>query len=226
MIFVKGNEDTGYIHLSNRHSFGSFKNYWRQNDLGDFKLDNPSKFNPNFRPMIDYINIADEIFCEENKNITKNNRPELFDKYTGFIQNLESEKYHLLTYKDTKIVHTLFPDKKKHNQKIKCKFGKGVVFCTYKFPEMFDDMLLPYENSDGAIVYSILIRKYLLEQLEKLIIQKHNKAEEVEQQFILAQRPINSLVRFEKEDMFSLQYGDVSSCEKMINDIDNSKIEL
>lgn len=223
LIFVEGNEHSGYNHLRDRHNYFSYKNYWTINDNQEYRLDNPSKFHPRMMPIVDYVKIADTLFCEENKNITKNHRPDLFDKYSGhyIYSDNQPEKYHLLTYKDTKIVHTLFPDKKKHNKKIKCRFGKGIISTKLKFPEAINDMLVPYEDKNGEIVYSILFRKYYSEKIERLIIQKHNEDAEVCEQYVIAYKDFDDFVKFEREDMYSLQYGDLSDLEELINQIDD-----
>lgn len=223
LIFVEGNEHSGYNHLKDRHNYFSYKNYWTLNDGKEYRLDNPSKFHPRMMPIVDYVKIADTIFCEENKNITKNHKPDLFDKYTGYYTYSENdpEKYHLLTYKDTKIVHTLFPDKKKHNKKIKCRFGKGIVSTKLKFPDAINDMLVPYEDKNGQTAYSILFRKYYSEKIERLIIQKHNEDAEVCEQYVIAYKDFDDFVKFEREDMNSLQYGDLTDLEELINQIDD-----
>ncbi|OPB95394.1 hypothetical protein [Elizabethkingia occulta] len=224
LIFVEGNEDTGFKHFNNRHGYFSYKNYWRISDKKEYKLDDPSKFRSQMIPIIDYLKIADEIFSEENKNITKNNRPDLFDKYTGSYSyhNNESEKYHLLTYKDTKIVHTFFPDKKKHNPKQKCKFGKEVVTSSLKLPEGFRDLLLPYENEKGIIAFSFLIRKYYLEKKERYIIQRHDEEGKVKEQYVFGERDFEENEVFDREDMMSLQHGDVTQIEQLINELANN----
>jgi hypothetical protein len=219
LIFVEGNQYTGFEHFNDRHSFLSFKNYWINND-GIIKLDNPSKFNPRTVPIMDYIKIADTIFCEENKNITKNNRPELFDKFTGVLGSDLKEKYHLITYKDTKIVHTLFPDKKTHNSKRKCQFGKGISKIITKFPEGYNDLFMPYENSEGKTAYSILYRKYYLEKIERLFIQKHDSEGNPTEQFLLGYRNIEMHEKFEREDMNRIQISDLTEFEKIITEID------
>lgn len=227
LIFVEGNEDTGFKHLNNRHSYFSHKNYWKLNENKEYKLDDPSKFHPKMIPIIDYVKIADAIFSEENKNITKNNRPEVFDKYTGFYNYLENneEKFHLLTYKDTKVIHTFFPDKKKHNLKTKCKYGKGIVTSKLKFDEnvAINDLIVPYENKGGVIAYSFLIRKYYSEKIERIIIQKHDKNGNSLEFIVLGHRKFEDFEKFSKEDIISLQNSDLSEIEKIINDFDNGK---
>jgi hypothetical protein len=222
LIFVEGNSDSGYSHLRDRHGRFSFKNFWINTEDSVMKLDNPSKFHPSMMPIIDFVKIADMIYGPEYLNTAKNKKPDLFDMYTGYYAYLENEieKYHLLTYKDTKIVHTLFPDNKKHIAKRKCKFGKGIVNTSLKFPTGFNDLLVPYENDKGVVKYSILVRKFYSEKIERLIIQRHNDVGEVSEQFFIAYRNFENFETFDREIMHDFQYGDLGEFEDIINQID------
>jgi len=225
LIFVEGNEFTGFKHLNERHSYFSLKNYWVTDNLEITKLDKPSKFHPKMMPIIDYVKIADSIYKSENKNITKNSRPDTFDKFTGtytFSNNLV-EKYHLIVYKDTKIVHTFFPNSKKNNRKTKMKYGRGIVTTELKFPESINDLLVPYENKNGVMTYSILIRKYYSKKIERHIIQKHNEKGETIGILILGEREFTDFESFGREQMNSFQNGNLSEYEKFIIQIENEQ---
>lgn len=220
LIVVTGDDYTGFTHFNDRHNLFSNKNYWVKNDEQGSKLDDPSKFHPKMTPIIDYVLIADIIFKPENKNTTKNHSPQLFDKYTGiyhYSDGLE-EKYHLILYKDTKIIHTMFPHKKKYNRKSKIKLGKGIVISKLKLSqeEAYNDLLIPYENSENIIVYSILIRKYYNEKIERLIIQKHDESGKPKEQFILGHRNFEEFEKFDKEIMMYYQHADLSELEDHI----------
>ncbi|NDV80163.1 hypothetical protein [Dysgonomonas sp. 511] len=223
LIVTQGNEDTGFTHLNNRHGFFSYKNYWIKNEMQVLRLDKPSKFHPNMMPAIDFVKVADAIFDVENKNKTKNNRPDVFDKYTGEYSFIDGnvEKYHLLTYKNTKIIHSLFPDKKKYNRKTKIQYGKGIVSCKTKLPPGYNDLLIPYENKDGIIAFSILLRKYYQEKVERLIIQKHDIEGNPQILFVLGERTFNDYERFTHEDMIFFQHEDLKNLEDIIIQIDN-----
>ncbi len=226
LIFTEGNEDTGFRHLSDRHSYFSRRHYWRLDDQNEYKLDKPSKFYPGFMPMIDYVNIADEICRLENKNTTVNHKTNLFDKYTGEYchEKFGSEKYHVLTYKDTMIVHTLFPDKKKHNPKFKCLFARGPVSETLKYPEGINDLFVPFLDHTDSIRFSITIRRYYGQLMEHLIISEHDDTGEVLKQYLIGEREHAVFKRFEREDMHNLQHADISEFEQMINSIYQQKI--
>lgn len=224
LVFVIGNRDTGFDHLNDRHGYFSFQNFWIENNEMGVKLDNPSKFHPKMMPIIDYVKIADAIFCPENKNVTKNHSPHLFDKYTGVycFEDGFKDKYHLITYKDTKIVHTMFPDKKKHNRKIRFKYGKGIVTTKLKYTqsEAYNDLLVPYENKDKIVVYSILIRKFYNEKVERFIIQKHNKEGSPEVHYILGEREFVNFERFDHETLNIFQTADLGELEDIIAQIE------
>lgn len=220
LVFVVGNEDTGFKHFNERHNFFSFQNFWIKNDESDLKLDNPSKFHPKMMPIKDYVKIADNIFLPENKNITKNNKPDQFDKYTGiyiYEPGIE-EKYHLITYKDTKIVHTMFPDKKKYNRKVRFKYGKGIgsIKLTSKSSEAYNDLLVPYLNNEKTTVFSILIRKFYNEKIERLIIQKHDKAGNPEIHYIFGERQLENFESFSRETLHFFQTADLGELEEIM----------
>jgi hypothetical protein len=89
--------ETGWDHLRDRHAPYSFQNYWKENGDGVFKLDDSSKFHPQMIPIVDYVKIADGIFTEENKNMEKNKRPDLFDVFIGsYTFREKGERYRLV----------------------------------------------------------------------------------------------------------------------------------
>jgi len=220
LIFTEGNEYTGYKHLRERHSQHVYKNYWISAENGMIKLDRPSKFHPDIAP-IHYPKIADAIFSPENKNVTKNHRPELFDKYTGLYVHKDNppEKLHLLTYKDTRVVHTMYPDKKKHNLKAVAKFGKGHVKAIRVLIGSHADLIVPYEDPNGIIRYSILVRKFYQEQMERVFIQEHDKNGKPEYLILLGEREINDLDSFDHDRMSDFQHRDLIDYERIINQL-------
>jgi len=220
VIFTEGNEHTGYKHLRERHSQHVYKNYWITDENGIIRLDRPSKFHPDIAP-IHYTKIADAIFSPENKNVTKNHRPELFDKYTGLYVHKDNppEKLHLLTYKDTRIVHTMYPDKKKHNLKAVAKFGKVHVKSTRVLIGNHADLIVPYEDQNGIVRYSILIRKFYQEQMERAFIQEHDKNGEPEYLILLGERKINNFDSFDHPMMSYFQHRDLIDYERIINQL-------
>ncbi len=227
LIFTEGNKDTGFTHLRNRHNYFSYINYWKLDDVGLNKLDKPSKFHPKMMPIIDFVKIADHIYDPENKNITRNSKPNSFDKYTGeyIYDTNHTETYHLILYKDTKVVHTMFPQSKKMNSKIRTKYGKGIVTVSTKLPEFTHDLVVPYENNKHVAVFSILIRKYLKELKERSYIQKHDEVGKVIGSVLLGERSIDFSDRFSNEFMQQMQTGDLIHFENVINKLDRGEIK-
>jgi len=132
LIFIKGTDDTGFAHIYQRHSGYSSKVDWdnfynnkgeiitKEDSLGrkKWRLDNPSSFSPHSIPIHDYLSISDQIYKPENLNNEKNKKKDLFDLYDGIASGLDGNefKYRLLTYKNSKIVHTLIPLTKLFNK--------------------------------------------------------------------------------------------------------------
>ena len=227
LIFVKGNDDTGWNHLWDRHTSNSFQQYWKPDDQGKEMLDKPSKFHGQMMPIIEYVKVADAIFTPENKNIEKNNHPDIFDVYSGTYTFKEySEKYRLVVYKDSKVVHTLFPTGKKQNPPNRTKYAKGPVSKGFAFPAGYNDLRLPYFNAKGLTAYSLLLRKFLGEQVERFFVVIHDAAGEDLEFYVLDSRPMTGMEQYEHEDMAMFQYSDLSDYEKLINEIDRKgKIE-
>ena len=192
-----------------------------------FRLDKPGKFHPKMMPIVEYVKIADAVFEMKNKNVTKNNRPDLFDKYTGVycFEDEKAETFHLIMYKDTKLVHSLFPDKKTHNRKLKTKYGKGFVSTKTKFPEAHNDLVVPYENEKGKIAYSVLIRKFYNEKIERTFILKHDSVGNPEASYQLGERSFLDFESFSREDINRYQLSDLVYFETIISKIDNDDVE-
>jgi len=117
LILIKGNDFTGFDHIMYRHHPASKVGHWK---IGKpTKLDNPSMFNLGTVPIYDFLNIADDVYKPENKILEKNKKPEMFDLYIGKSKNKKNKdiEFKLLLYKDTRIIHNLYPQKKSFNKK-------------------------------------------------------------------------------------------------------------
>jgi hypothetical protein len=143
----------------------------------------------------------------------KNKFPDRFDLYEKKIDFLDNRIYRLLTYKDTKIVHTLFPV---DTRKKVTKFMKGDVQIEYQDYE-FARLVIPYVDANYVVQYGIGIRIYLDKKIEKwtLLIYKesklYKKAELFEIPYI---NQFNVEIRFEQ-----INYQDVSKIERLIYDL-------
>src|SRR5665647_2416706 len=157
LIFIYGNEYTGLTHIMARHNYYSNRGDWHFDDKNQIQIDNPSKFSKNSKPLFDYKAISDDIFKPENKKESKDDR---FEKYSGFssiMENIEME-YHLIVYKNTKIVHTLFPQKKIFNKRKKIlNFKRGDLTVTTRPDERFLIAKYPYLDVNEIIRYIIII---------------------------------------------------------------------
>lgn len=230
LIFVEGNDHTGFAHLRDRHGFFSNNNYWKTDGVVTPKLDNQSRFHPKMMPIVDYVKIADSIFVESNKNVSKNKNPDIFDVYTG-CYSYEEEKespYLLIVYKNTSIVHTLYPQKKTNNVKRKFKYPKGIVSSSLKvkFPSGgYNDLVIPYVNEQGTTVYSIFITKDYAKQKEQIFIRKHDITGMPVDFYLLGTRTFSTFETFGMEEISQYQLGDLSDFEEILKEIDEKTDE-
>ena len=138
-----GNEWTGYRHLLERHSLTSRKHYWNDNN----KIDNPTKFSLKLAP-IDYLTIASEIFKPENFNQEKNKNRNVFDVYIGLVKDKDGTEieYKLVTYKDSKIIHTFFVNnnKKPFNKKNILDLRQGWISCSHDYMNCIQTFYFTY----------------------------------------------------------------------------------
>lgn len=188
LIFIEGNDETGFKHISERHNYYSDRIDWidfKDNNSktiektgthgGTIKnLDNPSRFSPNSIPIVDFVKIADDVFCAENYCLEKNKERELFDLYIGHSKSINDKKYRLITYKDTKIVHSLFPDDKKSKKEKVVNYSKGKLIGIH-IPDAgpVTSIELPYYDYRNIERYKIIIRRNHDSGHEKIYIQKN-----------------------------------------------------
>lgn len=177
LIFIKGTDDTGFAHIHQRHSGYSNKDYWdnfydhkgeiieKKDSSGKKKLrlDNPSSFHSHSIPIFDYLSIADQVYSFENLNEEKNKNKDLFDVYDGVAKGIDGNEitYRLITYKDSKIVHTLIPLTKKFN-----KQEKRIINFARQSPKSSKNVIngdfqieVPYKDEFQVIRYIVIIRE-------------------------------------------------------------------
>lgn len=227
LIFIKGNEHTGFEHILNRHNYFTLKNFWKEGPKMESdnktRLDNPSKFNRTSIPIKDYIDIADSIFDDANLNVAKNNRPDVFDIYDGDFEHNEGKivKYRLVVYKGTRIVHSLFPTTKAFTRDKVINYAKGAVTASIN-NEPFILFKIPYHNDKNRIVFCILIRKYLKEKKEECFIEAYDETEQIIITHRVGERPYNSddFDSIDKE-ILQWQFRDLTKEEKIIKQIEN-----
>ena len=230
LIFIKGNKDTGFTHIVGRHSYFSEAKDWVEiadNKTGATrkKLQDQSRFPTDTIPF-EYMDIADHVFSPENLNNLMNNRGDVFDLYIGDYKhkNGSISKYKLLTYKNSRVVHTIFPQSNKNNRKRvkKFDFARGEVKGTFYGMESVVELIIPYFNHNGVLCYSVLIRIYLAESVEECIIRVHNEKEEVLKSKSIGKRPLPNQFDSVPQEMMRWQHADLRVIEKHIKDLDNS----
>lgn len=237
LIFISGNGHTGFKHICERHNYYSDRNDWiefkdpdgniieKKGKHGNLlkNLDNPSKFNPYSIPIIDYLKIADEIFCDENYCPDKNKEKDLFNLYIGLSKSSNNIKYRLLTYKHTKIVHTLFPDAKKSKKKKIINYSRGEVVAF----EMLDEssiisIELPYYDYNRIERYKIIIRRYQDTGLEKFYIQKNKVTGQPFFVRFIGERETSVKTQITSY-LMEMQFYDFSFVEREIKKLDDLK---
>lgn len=224
LIMPYGNESTGYKHILERHSPISRIPYWDQNG----KIDNPTKFSLELQPL-DFISVAAEIFKQENLNISKNKKPNQFDLYLGYFKHNNSEKkYNLITYKGTKVIHTLFlaENKRPFNKKKVLNLIQGWSNSKDDFKNGVKTFEIPYINNVNFVRFIVIIRCILSCQKEEWHIQVNTDEgapfvtyfiKSVQLKYHLA-TPIQ---------MRKYDFGEITTIEKIIkkisNEIDNDE---
>ena len=227
LIIVQGNEFTGFDHIHSRHEFFSIVPYWTEanENNGSFKikLQDQSRFRPDSVPFWDYMSIADSIYKPENINIEKNRRIDDFDLYYGRHVNKDGspEMYKMLVYKNSKVIHTLYPQSNKNNKKRISNFNfvRGVVNGMQNYQKDLVEIKIPYLNAENTIKYSILIRKYLNRKIEEAIILVHNESGSPEGFVSVAERGFSNFQEVPFEIMV-WQHADLRNLEEYIKKID------
>ncbi len=227
LFLIKGNKDTGYEHIIDRHNYWSTKLYTIKKENGETVFQHQSRFPGDVSP-IHFTKIADEIYKPENlitENIHKDSNK--FDLYIGeyFFENEKKEKVKLLIYKDTKIIHSLFLQSAKFNKKRvkKFPFARGVVKYAKKKPNEVRKVLIPYLNSKGKLCFGITIEKYPELNREDIIIMIFDpKSSDLSKyNFIkIQEREINNFLSMQAEE-FNYQHADLREVEQLIQKLDN-----
>ena len=159
LILVKGNKSTGFDHIMVRHHPASKAGYWISGEKA--KLDNPSRFSLGVVPIFDFLNIADEVFKPENKVADeRNKKPETFDLFIGNYIDKQNRTmtYKLLLYKDTLIIHNLFPHKKTFNKKKVIDLRKGFANSSSDLMRCIHTYSIPYYDHLNIERAKVIVR--------------------------------------------------------------------
>lgn len=212
LILLYGNDDTGFVHINERHSASSLKPIWNK----DKKLQNKSKFQKSIIPIFHYLDIAEQIYKESYLNTDKNKSPEIMDLYEGEANvNGILQTYRLLLYKNTKIIHNLFPTLTEKNKEkmINKEFYRGCISLSTNFLECKQIITIPYKNFSNEMIYRLEIIFDSYQELKTVSLCKFDNGKEIRS------------VELENEKLnfypnvlllLSYQYGDFSKYEKKL----------
>jgi hypothetical protein len=211
LIFIQGDNFTGLQHINMRHRF--YTNAHSKISENEFVA--TSRFPKDSGTLFDYQKISESVYNPENMD-SKNNNPELFDVYKGKVDETE---YRLILYKDTKIVHTLFPVERKKPKK---KFEKtDIVAQWHDLVTLL--AVIPYFDSNQVLRYGIGVTLYTNEKTEKwdILIYENGKVVknvELGKQKVNYQFDIGTRIQ-------QINYADVSKLEAIIYKIENGEIK-
>jgi hypothetical protein len=226
LIFVSGNEYTGIEHITARHNYFSLKATWqRATGDGDQKhiLEDPSRFRPGWGTYYNYVAIADAVYTQGVRDDAGNKRPELFDKYVGDFTYPDGvvAKHTLLLYKDTKIVHTLFPLKRDYNRtKVSgFHFRRGATSASQSMMFCTTTVKMPYYDHANKVRYLVEIIFDRHKQTQEILLWAYDKKENPTQylSFGLQSHP-GFEVGAGVDAMHLVQYDDLRFIEQAIKD--------
>lgn len=227
LIMTMGNSETGFQHIRDRHDFHFGKSYWREstNKEGGTikKLQNQTRFNPDSIPIIDYMAVADSLY-KTKKLISGDSDTEQFDVYFGthLYRTGVVDEYKLVLYKNSKVIHTLYPQKKTYNPKrVKnFEFVRGAVTGTHDYAKGIFEIKVPYLNAENITKYTLKVRKYQKEKIEDCIVIIHDDSGS-EKGFVgIGQRPLLSFEPGQIE-LLKWQHFDLIGFEEQIKNIHN-----
>ncbi len=220
LIFIKGNDQTGYQHIVNRHAAVYNQPTWKQKD-GASILNNPTRFSPN-TPPIRYPEIADKIFDTVNLNKCSNTCPERFDVIEGdYTDDIETVKYRLVLYKGTRIIHSFYPVDRKLKRKKLIDLVKGNVTYTKFAHRSIVLFRLPYLNEWGEEVFRVSIFQYHRENREEAIVEAFDSRGEVTSAMRFGERPLQ--LGDADDLMIAYQYAPTEAFEKAIRELIKAK---
>lgn len=157
LLFVQGHRFTGLEHINVRHRFYTNEH---SSVSGGFMI--TSRFSPDSGTLFDYSQLAEFLYDEKYKRNDRNKRPEIFDLYQAKVDFKERSEFCLVVYKNSTIIHTLFPIEK--NRKTK-KYRKQDFFIEYSDPG-FIRGFIPYTDANDKVRFGIGIRLVISEEKE------------------------------------------------------------
>ncbi|SDE64812.1 hypothetical protein SAMN05216464_10888 [Mucilaginibacter pineti] len=163
LIHIHGNQDTGWAHIMSRHGYYSNDLYFGDGALGD-----PSRFQSSGIPIFDWRQIADDVYAQSIIDTKEHPDAALFIKYTGKSERFtrsgnEPKDFVLILYRDSKIVHSIFPKKSLQADTPKSKlrdFKRALDHVTGEKPlnGEFLTIRIPYVNKEIIKRYVIVVQ--------------------------------------------------------------------
>ncbi|MGB6268279.1 MAG: hypothetical protein WBF67_04650, partial [Olleya sp.] len=173
---------------------------------------------------VDFVRIADSIYHPQNEiKDNEHSGAEFFDLYRASITFPDYDKpepVNLLIYKNTKIIHTLYPKRDTFERKI--KKAKGFLFhrdkveIEYSVNERYLQIRIPYISFNRKLWYALFIDKDFKKNIEYwsiLVFLGHHiskyKIDYIEQPLV-------------KSNLYraTYQYADLRVVERFIKDFD------
>ena len=128
------------------------------------------------------------------------------------------DRYHLLVYKGTKIIHTLYPDKSRYNAKRVHHFNleRASVNAEHDIINCIATIQVLYKDHPGAILYKVFFIRHQVPEIEKCHIEFLQDDKPVAVYFV-GQRDCkwNNMV---PEAMLSFKFADLRYVERIINE--------
>jgi len=223
LILIRGNKHTGLEHINHRHSRYTSGSFWKQekDEHGNekIKLDNPSKFSGYTIPIVTYVEIADQIFSEENKKVEENKNTDLFDVYSGEYIHRDGTKmrYRLVTYKDTKIIHTLYPLKKTFTREKILNLHRSRPSGEHNLGKGLIKIEIPYLDYTNEIVCKLI---FLIDEvaLSEEVWVEYPSVPLDSKHHIIAHRKLAKMIEVPKY-MSHLEFKDIKEFEKIVKKI-------
>ena len=194
LIFIEGDQNTGFKHINQRHMQFQETPNWRKARAEDgsniWQLQQHSFFSIFTVPIFDYPKIADSIYKSENLTIKENTNPDCYDLFAG---NFNSQKdgiipFKLLLYKGTKIVHNLYPNTIKFTPKRVLNYKKGSVGATYDVMKRKATIQVPYYDRKNLVKYKIVFHQDYFHKKEKIFIERLNYDSKTSNIFFITER--------------------------------------
>ena len=221
LIMIKGNSHTGYQHIRERHNFWTTKSY---STGKEFQAQ--SKFPQNILP-IDFLKLADAIYSKENLFVeNKHVDADKFEKYVGqyALDGENLEQLNLILYKDTKIVHSLYPQSNKNNKnrnKKKYPYTRGEVNVSVDKFNRITEIFVPFLDLKMNQKYGLLVDQSIPGDNEVWNILYFNESGKYEYHVEFGIKP---KIKFSGDTSarISFQYCDLKIIEDFLIEMDKS----